>query len=128
MKSLPVHPGWVLVALAGVGVAGMSRLRTFEVVGQSMEPTLTGGDRLLAVRLGRPRLGEVVVVTDRGAADLEVVKRVIGVTGHGMEVRGDNPAASRDSRHFGPVPHGAVRARVVYRYWPPTRRGRIRSR
>jgi len=32
---------------------------------------------------------------------------------------------SRDSRHFGPVPRGLVVGRVVYRYLPGARRGRL---
>jgi inner membrane protease subunit 1 len=41
-----------------------------------------------------------------------------------VDVRGDNEAASTDSRHFGPVPRRAVRGRVLYRYGPPARAGR----
>lgn len=41
-------------------------------------------------------------------------------------LRGDNPSVSSDSRHWGVVPSAAIRGRVWYRYWPPSRRGRIR--
>jgi type IV secretory pathway protease TraF len=50
---------------------------------------------------------------------------VTAVGGEGVTVVGDNPAASTDSRTFGPVPPKLVRGRVVYRYWPEGRRGRI---
>jgi hypothetical protein len=43
-----------------------------------------------------------------------------------VTVVGDNPDASTDSRVFGPVPRGAVVGRVVYRYGPEGRTGRVR--
>jgi len=52
-----------------------------------------------------------------------VVKRLAAVTGDGLTVVGDNPAASSDSRTFGPVAPQAFRGRVLYRYHPPDRRG-----
>jgi type IV secretory pathway protease TraF len=54
-----------------------------------------------------------------------MVKRVAGTEGHRVVVRGDNEAASTDSRHFGPVDSGAIRGRVIYRYHPEGRRGRL---
>jgi signal peptidase I len=36
---------------------------------------------------------------------------------------GDNRPASCDSREYGPVPRENLVARVVFRYWPPTRIG-----
>jgi type IV secretory pathway protease TraF len=32
-------------------------------------------------------------------------------------VRGDNPDASLDSRHLGPIPAEDLLGRVVWRYW-----------
>ena len=57
-----------------------------------------------------------------------MVKRVAGVAGTEVFVRGDNEAASTDSRHFGPVGPAAIRGRVVYRYFPEGRRGWLRTR
>ncbi len=108
-----------LAALLAVG-----RVRRLEVVGLSMWPTLHEGDRLLLVRTRRARPGDLVVVPDPRSAARLMVKRVAGADGAGLILRGDNPAASTDSREFGPVPAGSVRGRVVYRYHPPTRRGR----
>jgi signal peptidase I len=42
-------------------------------------------------------------------------------------VMGDNRAHSTDSRHFGPVLHSAIAARVRLRCWPLSRLGRIMS-
>jgi signal peptidase I len=61
------------------------------VVGQSMEPTLHGGDYLLVSRGdSAPHRGDVVVasVLDRGVPT-ELVKRVVAVGGDTVVVRGD---------------------------------------
>ncbi len=93
-----------------------------------MRPALEPGDRLVVVRGGRPRRGQVVALADPRRPDRLVVKRVADVSAAGVVVLGDNPAASTDSRHFGPVPPAAVRGRVVYRYWPESSRGRLSRR
>ena len=41
-------------------------------------------------------------------------------------VMGDNRARSTDSREFGPVGAGLIVARVWFRWWPLSRRGRVR--
>ena len=38
-------------------------------------------------------------------------------------VMGDNRAHSTDSRHFGPVARSTMEGTVVFRVWPPLRRG-----
>ena len=92
-----------------------------------MRPTLLPGDRLVVVRPWRRRLrpGDVVALRDPRQPARLMVKRVAAVdraTGD-LTVAGDDPAASTDSRHFGPVPSALVRGRVVYRYAPPERAG-----
>ncbi len=90
-----------------------------------MEPTLAAGDRLLVVRVRRPRPGDVVALGDPRDPARTVVKRVAGAAGDTFTVAGDNPGGSTDSRHFGPVPLGLFRGRVVYRYAPAGRTGRV---
>jgi nickel-type superoxide dismutase maturation protease len=107
-------------------------LRRLEVTGDSMTPTLRPGDRVLVVGgLGpwrpRPRTGDLVALADPRDPGRLIVKRVAAVAGASVEVRGDNAAASTDSRHFGPVARAAVVGRVVYRYHPEERRGRLRT-
>ena len=111
-------------AVAAVLAGALRRVRRLEVVGHSMHPTLEEGDRVLVVRSGRARAGDLVVVPDPRRPDRLVVKRVMVASAAGLTVRGDNPAASTDSRAIGPVPAATVRGRVVYRYGPPERRGR----
>ncbi len=113
------------VVLAVVGAIRL-RPRRVEVVGHSMEPTLTPGDRLLVVRLGAPRPGDVVAVTDPRRPDRLLVKRVVAVLGGEVVVRGDRPDHSTDSRSFGPVPRSSVIGRVVRRYAPADRAGPVR--
>ena len=116
------------MAAVGAVAAGVAlrRLGRVEVTGDSMLPTLAPGDRLLVVRLRRPRPGDVVAVRDPRDPRRTVVKRVATVGSGGYVVVGENRALSTDSRHYGPVARPAVRGRVVYRYFPEERRGRLR--
>jgi len=132
-------PAWRVAApLIAAAVAGASGLllRRLEVVGPSMQPTLVPGDRLLAVRLPAAwplGPGDLVVLHDprlpRGDAP-PVVKRVVGVGAgrRGVVVEGDNPAASTDSRTYGPVDRRQVVGRVLYRYGPAGRTGWLLGR
>lgn len=91
-----------------------------------MVPAVAAGDRVLVWRTGRVREGDVVALRDPRQPARTIVKRVAGVDEAGVVVLGDNPAESTDSRHFGPVPRSLVRGRVVYRYAPASRAGRVR--
>jgi nickel-type superoxide dismutase maturation protease len=104
-------------------------LRRVEVAGDSMLPALAPGDRLLVLRhpRWRWRVGQVAALRDprHPEAAALLVKRVAAVTPGGVDVRGDHPAASTDSRTFGPVPPALMVGPVLYRYWPGERAGRI---
>jgi type IV secretory pathway protease TraF len=52
-----------------------------------------------------------------------MVKRVHAAYRRGLYVRGDNAAASTDSRHLGLIPRSKLAGRVVYRYGPVGRTG-----
>ena len=86
------------------------------VSGPSMSPTVRHGDRLLVrrVRRGRVAVGDVVLARFPARPALLVVKRVHGLLGDGtVDVRGDNPLVTDDSRAYGPaVAVGRVVARV----------------
>lgn len=88
-----------------------------------MMPGLRPGDRLLVRATRRVAAGDVVVVSDPEQPCRLVVKRVSAVDGDLVTVLGDNAAASRDSRHFGPLPRSAVVGKVWWRYYPPGRAG-----
>jgi signal peptidase I len=93
-----------------------------------MSPTLRPGDRLLvdpsAYRRRPPAVADVVVLVDPGHRDRWLVKRIasIDLPGRTVEVRGDAIERARDSRHFGPVPFGAIVGRAYRLYFPPARR------
>ena len=114
-----------MAAALAAGTAALL-VRRVAVVGDSMRPSLEAGDRVLAVRArGRRgvRPGQLVVVRDPRLPARLLVKRVTAAGAGGVVVRGDNVGASTDSRDFGPVDR--VWGRVVYRYAPPARAGRI---
>ena len=116
---------WPLLGVLAV-VAARRWLDVIEVRGSSMSPTLLPGDRLVAVR-ARPRAGSVVLATDPRDTRRELIKRVARIGPSGIELRGDNPAASTDARTFGTVPLDVVEWRAILRYWPAGRIGRIGS-
>jgi NADPH:quinone reductase-like Zn-dependent oxidoreductase len=90
----------------------------FAVVrGQSMQPTLRPGDRLLVRYGGRPRAGRLAVV--RLPHRPIGVKRVRRRVSDGWDVRSDNTLQGSDSRVFGPVPDADVIGVVLCRIWPP---------
>lgn len=91
-----------------------------------MSPTYRPGDRVLVNRLAYrnddPAPGDIIVVRDPEHASRVLIKRVAhapsanGARGGSVYVLGDNPDASRDSRHFGPVSRSLVLGRVILRY------------
>jgi len=105
-------------------------VRPCAVAGNSMEPGLEPGDRLLVdlwtYHQREPRPGEVVLFAGPGGDEMikRVVRREAG--GEGLWVLGDNRRSSIDSRRFGPVSPARVRGRAVWRYWPPSRMGPLR--
>ena len=126
---LAVLGGAAALAAAG-GAFGVRGLQRLEVGGASMEPALRPGDRVLVVRgparwTARP--GRIVAVRDPRRPERVMVKRVTALGAEGVELRGDNPGASTDSRQLGPLSPRLVVGAVVYRYHPPERAGRLGS-
>ncbi len=106
-------------AAAAGTLARRNPLSVVAVAGTSMAPTLLPGDCLL-VRRGAPvRAGSLVVAERPGRPGLLMVKRAAYAVGDRWWLLGDNPAASDDSRLFGPVEPSAT---VLLRYWPVRRR------
>ncbi len=69
-----------------------------------MAPTYEPGERLTALRpWRRVREGDVVVVRDPRDPERWLLKRCVARRARRIEVRGDNEAASTDSRAFGPL-------------------------
>ncbi|ELU06626.1 hypothetical protein CAPTEDRAFT_168673 [Capitella teleta] len=116
--------------------------------GDSMQSTIYPGDIVLneywSVFSRSIKKGDVVIFRSPEKPLENRCKRVTGVEGdimpHTMQldpefrdiyysrlvprghlfVEGDNMHASRDSRHYGPVPYGLVRGKVIAKIWPPS--------
>ncbi|MFQ5341620.1 MAG: signal peptidase I [Anaerolineae bacterium] len=62
------------------------------VEGQSMEPNLISGQRLLvnklAYRLGEPARGDIVVIDSPRGTSEKLIKRIVGLPGETVELRG----------------------------------------
>lgn len=79
-----------------------------------MVPSYVPGERLTALRHWRKiRVGDVVIVRDPRDQDRWLLKRCVARVGRQLDLRGDNPAASTDSREFGPVPGHSVQWIVI---------------
>lgn len=114
-------------------------VRVVAIRGPSMVPALRHGDLVLCwygwggrVSQGgergvsggpRVRPGNVVVARFRTREDLLVVKRAVRPVDGGWWLAGDNAYGSDDSEAYGPAD---VVARVMWRYWPFARFGRVR--
>ena len=87
-----------------------------------MAPRLPPGALVVARAIGdrtRLRVGNVVVARRPDRPELEIIKRITAIkAGGAIFLAGDNPAASTDSRQFGPVTRAQIVARVHWLYWP----------
>src|SRR5947209_2298944 len=85
---------YLLLGGVVIGVVWRWRpIRRVEVRGDSMRPTLEPGDRLLVVRGGPARVGDVVAVGDPRTPARTMLKRVAARGPAGVTVLGDNAAA-----------------------------------
>ncbi len=136
MRRLPL----LLVAIVLVAAAALARpvrrlVRSWEarvaVAGGSMAPGIQDGDWLLvdpdAWRTDAPVPGDLVLLADPRLPERLLVKRVHARLPDGtLDVRGDAPDASTDSRTFGPVEPGSLLGRPWLRVVPLRRAGRVR--
>jgi nickel-type superoxide dismutase maturation protease len=117
---------YLVLCLAGGAAAAASCARLFRrvhVAGESMLPAFEPGDRLLIgppIRIGP---GSVVAIADPRCPDRLMVKRVWSLDRTWVDVRGDHPGASTDSRQLGPIRRSHLAGRVLYRYGPAGRTG-----
>ena len=93
---------------------GMKRFRIAE---ESMRPSLSPGDEVVATDSRTPAIGDVVVFPHPGREDFWLIKRVVippdRVDQDHVWVRSDNRGATRaDSRTLGPIPIDTAMTRV----------------
>jgi len=95
-------------------------LMRFIVLGRSMEPSFSSGDKLLVCKfiygLWNPRSGDVVVLRDPRDGRL-ILKRIMEIKPGGYFVKGDNESESADSRIFGLARKKDIAGKVVLRYF-----------
>lgn len=108
-----------ILTFAVAAVVAKRRLVRLEVEGVSMVPVLAPGDRILVLRTDQIAVGDIIACTDPDGSESILVKRAAGVDRNSVRVEGDNFGASRDSRHFGPVPRSTIVGRVLWCYWSP---------
>ncbi len=85
-----------------------------------MRPTLLPGDVVLcdprAYRRAPPEPGDIVLARDPRMPARRIVKRVVARDAEGrIELRGDAPAHSTDSRRFGAIDPALVIGRITCR-------------
>jgi nickel-type superoxide dismutase maturation protease len=127
----PRRAGTAVVFVLGTvcTIATLRITRAYAVTGDSMGPTLNDGDYVQGLRLPRGwrptvllRPGAIVVARRPDRPEIDVIKRIASREANGaLRLTGDNPVASTDSRHFGPVAPSAVESVIWLRYWPPHR-------
>lgn len=86
-----------------------------------MIPTLAPGDEVLvdmrAYKKVTPMVGDIVVACRPDRQDIVLVKRITAQLADGRFVlKGDNPAASTDSRAFGAVAANDLLGKVTSRF------------
>ena len=96
----------------------LGRRTRYRVSGASMEPTLAEGDHILVAHLKshrRPLHVGDLVVSRHPFQDRIIVKRIRTILDGRVELVGDNPNHSHDSRGFGSLPIDGLLGRVTSR-------------
>ena len=98
----------------------LRRLKRYRITGNSMVPTLSAGEEVLASPIAHSRRaivpGEILVTHHPYIRDELLIKRVQEISADGgLILQGDNPGESTDSRSFGAVPtHLMVSVRIDF--------------
>jgi nickel-type superoxide dismutase maturation protease len=82
------------------------------VSGISMIPTLKPGGIVLALRVKKYKIGDIVIFAHDS---LDKIKRISSINGYDYQVIGDNPEHSTDSREFGRINQSEILGKVI---WP----------
>lgn len=80
-----------------------------------MEPTFFNGEKVLVIKLGKVKIGDVVVIKDPTTFRL-LLKRITRTSPQEVFVEGDNHSESTDSNSFGWVNKKYIMGRVLYAF------------
>ena len=89
MKIIRSIIGFLIVF--GIGyLFGLKGVKFYEVISRSMEPTLSVGDRIIAIKPEKLKRKDIVVIKDpEGKGDI-LTKRIIGLPGEKIAVKKGN--------------------------------------
>ena len=86
------------------------------VSGNSMRPALENNDIVLVRRAGKIAVGDIVLAAHPFKTSVTILKRVTAIDEAGrIELHGDDPTESSDSRSFGAIPRKHIQGKVVSR-------------
>ena len=81
-----------------------------------MRPTLENDDVVLVQHARKIAVGDIVLADHPFKSSVTILKRVAAVDASGrVELRGDDPDVSSDSRSFGGIPMKSIRGKAVCR-------------
>lgn len=103
---------FVLIVLGLIYVITSFALHSYQVVGNSMHPTLSNNDRLIISKLGKswsqltgkqyiPERGEIVIFEDPRNPDIQLIKRVIALPNERVEINNGNVTVYNESNPQG---------------------------
>jgi len=91
------------------------------VSGNSMRPALEDNDIVLVQRAGKIAVGDIVITAHPFKQSVTILKRVMAIDEAGrVELQGDDPDESSDSRSFGTIPGKHIQGKVVSRLKRPS--------
>lgn len=81
----------LLIFLMGISLIFYIMYSPLHIDGDSMEPTLHSGDRVLRTKFyDRPRRGDIVIIDTESSSDTDdIVKRVVALAGDTIEIHDD---------------------------------------
>ena len=94
----------------------IGRRPAFRVEGDSMLPTLKGGDTVMVDPKATVAVGDIVLAKHPYKTNVKMLKRVSAIDEGGRyELAGDNPDESTDSRTFGSISIEYIHGKAVCR-------------
>ncbi len=80
-----------LLIVFGIGyLFGLKGVKFYEVISRSMEPTLSAGDRVIAIKPEKLKRKDIVVINDPEGEKNVLIKRIIGLPGEKIMIKKGN--------------------------------------